>query len=54
MDFPNGTVITPDGTTLIVADVSCRLTAFDIAANGTLSTGEFGRRWIHLHRRHVP
>jgi sugar lactone lactonase YvrE len=38
MDFPNGTVITPDGTTLIVGEtLSCRLTAFDIAANGTLS-----------------
>jgi sugar lactone lactonase YvrE len=38
MDFPNGTVITPDGTTLIVGEtLSCRLTAFDIAADGTLS-----------------
>jgi sugar lactone lactonase YvrE len=38
MDFPNGTVITPDGATLIVGEtLSCRLTAFDIATNGTLS-----------------
>jgi sugar lactone lactonase YvrE len=38
MDFPNGTVITPDGTTLIVGEtLSCRLTAFDIANDGTLS-----------------
>jgi sugar lactone lactonase YvrE len=38
MDFPNGTVITPDGATLIVGEtLSCRLTAFDIAADGTLS-----------------
>jgi sugar lactone lactonase YvrE len=38
MDFPNGTVITPDGTTLIVGEtLSCRLTAFDIAPDGRLS-----------------
>ncbi len=38
MDFPNGTVITPDGATLIVGEtLSCRLTAFDIATDGTLS-----------------
>jgi len=38
MDFPNGTVITPDGTTLIVGEtLSCRLSAFDIASDGTLS-----------------
>jgi sugar lactone lactonase YvrE len=36
--FPNGIVITPDGKTLIVAEtVARRLTAFDIAADGTLS-----------------
>ena len=36
--FPNGTVITPDGSTLIVAE-TCggRLTAFDIAPDGGLS-----------------
>src|SRR5581483_6887789 len=39
--FPNGMVITPDGSTLVIAEsVAGRLTAFDIAADGTLS----GRR----------
>lgn len=39
--FPNGCVITPDGRTLIVAEsYGARLTAFDIAADGSLS----GRR----------
>lgn len=38
MDFPNGSVITPDGATLIVGEtLSCRLSAFDIADDGTLS-----------------
>ena len=36
--FPNGMVITPDNGTLIVAEsFTSRLTAFDIAADGTLS-----------------
>jgi sugar lactone lactonase YvrE len=36
--FPNGTVITPDGATLIVAEsVAGHLTAFDRSADGTLS-----------------
>ena len=36
--FPNGTVITPDGKTLIVAETFAhRLTAFDVAADGALS-----------------
>ena len=36
--FPNGSVITPDGRTLIVAEsFGQRLAAFDIAADGTLS-----------------
>ena len=39
--FPNGTVITPDGKTLIIAETrGKRLTAFDISQNGSLS----GRR----------
>jgi sugar lactone lactonase YvrE len=39
--FPNGTVITPDGRTLIVAEsFASRLTAFDVADDGSLS----GRR----------
>jgi sugar lactone lactonase YvrE len=36
--FPNGSVITPDGRTLIVAEsLGRRLTAFDIAADGSLA-----------------
>ena len=36
--FPNGTVITPDGKTLIVGEsMGMRLTAFDIAADGSLA-----------------
>jgi sugar lactone lactonase YvrE len=44
--FPNGTVITPDGGTLIVAETlgSC-LTAFDIAEDGTLGNR---RVWAQL------
>ena len=38
LSFPNGTVVTPAGATLIVAEtLAHRLTAFDIAADGTLS-----------------
>ena len=41
MSFPNGTVITPNGKTLIVGEtLGARLTAFDIGADGALS----GRR----------
>jgi sugar lactone lactonase YvrE len=41
MHFPNGSVITPDGRTLIVGEtLAGRLTAFDIGAAGALS----GRR----------
>jgi sugar lactone lactonase YvrE len=44
--FPNGMALTPDGTTLIVAETFAgRLTAFDVATDGTLS----GRRtWADL------
>lgn len=36
--FPNGTVITPDGKTLIVGETRAkRLTAFTVAADGSLS-----------------
>jgi sugar lactone lactonase YvrE len=36
--FPNGTVITPDGKTLIVGETfGHRLTAFDVSGDGTLS-----------------
>jgi sugar lactone lactonase YvrE len=46
LQFPNGAVLTPDGRTLIIAESwSHDLTAFDVAADGTLS----GRRlWAHL------
>jgi len=44
--FPNGAVITPDGHTLIIGEsYAARLTAFDIAEDGSLS----GRRvWAAL------
>lgn len=44
--FPNGTVITPDGATLIVGESygGC-LTAFDVAADGSLSNR---RLWAKL------
>ena len=38
MAFPNGTVVTPDGATLIVAEtMASRLSAFDVGADGTLT-----------------
>jgi sugar lactone lactonase YvrE len=49
MRFPNGSVITPDGRTLIVAEtVGRRLSAFDIADDGTLSNR---RIWADLGPR---
>jgi sugar lactone lactonase YvrE len=49
--FPNGTVITPDGKTMIIAEsFARRLTAFDIAGDGTLSNR---RVWADLGGR-VP
>lgn len=36
--FPNGTVLTPDGRTLIISETyAARVSAFDVAADGTLS-----------------
>ncbi|MGD9997181.1 MAG: SMP-30/gluconolactonase/LRE family protein [Ilumatobacteraceae bacterium] len=47
--FPNGTIITPDGATLVVAEsMGNRLTAFDRAADGTLSNR---RVWAELPGR---
>lgn len=44
--FPNGTVITPDGKTLIVGEsFAARLTAFDIADDGSLTNR---REWAKL------
>jgi len=38
LEFPNGTVITPDGATLIVGEsMGRRLTAFDISPDGSLT-----------------
>jgi sugar lactone lactonase YvrE len=46
LNFPNGTVITPDGKTMIVAEtLAGQLTAFDVGTDGELS----GRRiWASL------
>jgi sugar lactone lactonase YvrE len=47
--FPNGTVITPDGKTLIIGEtMATRLTAFDIAPDGMLSNR---RVWAELPGR---
>src|SRR5215813_13062631 len=46
MMFPNGMVVTPDNSTLIVAEsFAAKLTAFDIAADGSLSNR---RVWAEL------
>lgn len=46
MAFPNGSVITPDGSTLIVGEtMAFRLSAFDIHSDGTLSNR---RVWAQL------
>jgi len=48
LKFPNGSVISPDGKTLIVAEtMGRRLSAFDISANGALSNH---RTWAPLGR----
>ncbi len=46
LSFPNGTVITPDGRTLVIGEsFAARLTAFDVAEDGSLS----GRReWARM------
>ena len=50
MHFPNGSVITPDGRTLIVGEtLGGRLTAFDIAADGGLSNRrEWAPTWPRI------
>lgn len=46
LSFPNGTVITPDGATLVVGEsFGGRLTAFDVASDGELSNR---RVWAQL------
>ncbi len=50
--FPNGTVITPDGKTLIAGETFAgRLTAYDIADDGSLSNK---RTWAQLPEGAVP
>jgi sugar lactone lactonase YvrE len=50
--FPNGTVITPDGKTLIVGETfASRMTAFDLGADGTLSNR---RVWAQLAPTEYP
>jgi len=49
LGFPNGCVITPDGRTLVVAEsFAARLSAFDIAADGSLSNR---RVWAQLEQK---
>ena len=50
--FPNGTIITDDGKTLVVGETfAARLTAFDIGADGSLSNR---RVWAQLPQGAVP
>jgi sugar lactone lactonase YvrE len=50
--FPNGMAVTPDGSTLIVAEsYAARLTAFDLAADGSLSNR---RVWADLGEGAAP
>lgn len=52
LSFPNGSVITPDGSTLIIAESwAGRLTAFDIASDGTLDNR---RVWAALPEGSAP
>lgn len=52
LHFPNGAVITPDGATLIIAEsYAGRLSAFDIASDGSLSAR---RVWARLPERVAP
>jgi sugar lactone lactonase YvrE len=51
LSFPNGAVITPDGKTLIIGEtLGARLTAFDVAADGSLANR---RLWADIAPR-VP
>jgi sugar lactone lactonase YvrE len=51
LSAPNGMVVTPDGSTLIVAEtLNGRLLAFEISASGTLSRR---RIFAHLEGRHA-
>jgi sugar lactone lactonase YvrE len=49
MHFPNGTAITADGSTLIIAEtLGFRLTAFDLGTDGALTNR---RLWAHMGTR---
>src|SRR5919199_745954 len=51
--FPNGSVITPDGGTLVVGETwGNRFTAFDLAADGSLSNRRVGGRGGRRARGH--
>lgn len=51
LEFPNGTVITPDGKTLVIGEtVAMRLTAFDIDGAGNLANR---RIWADI-KPHFP
>jgi sugar lactone lactonase YvrE len=59
--FPNGSVITPAGDTLIVAvSGAARLTAYDIQVDGSLSNRRIWARfderppWVHIDKRLTP
>lgn len=48
LHFPNGAVITPDGRTLIIGEsYASRLSAFDIADDGSLSRRRVWARLVH-------
>jgi sugar lactone lactonase YvrE len=52
MAFPNGTVVTPDGRTLIVAETSAhRLSAFQIEPDGAVTQR---RTWAPLAQKTFP
>lgn len=52
LSFPNGMVLTPDESTLIVAESwAQRLTAFDVGPDGSLATGAPGRSSARRSRR---
>lgn len=49
LQFPNGIVLSPDGRTMLVAETfACRISAFNVAADGTLHNR---RVWASLSAR---
>jgi sugar lactone lactonase YvrE len=52
LDFPNGTVMTPDGRTLLTAEsYGPRISAFDVAPDGSLSNR---RTWAQMPEGSIP